>query len=729
MFLKKYRFIILLSFFAAITTISFARNLKEWDKYNTDSLQILYPDTETKANPPLFHWHKLKEADHYKITLKGAQKLFSFESKYNFFIPETELSAGKYRVLVIAIDKYGKTLKMSEEKRFTIIGENTKLNLKLNNLSFEKDKPLYPLDKLLSDIKAAKNNEQAIYRDNLIEYVKKPANDLIKNLKEPDSYNDNKWNLEQWTKINNTAFSIRDYVLPNAIAYKLTNDKQFLNNAKNIMLEVAKWNPYGSTGIYDDDHAAQSILYSFSMSFSLIKNDLSETDKKQIIKCIKDRTEDMYGFLNPFMIKTVAVGAMNDPTNNHPWFCTQALGAGAMALMGECSEAPEWLSFASQLFYGLFLPIGGVDGDWHEGIDYWSYTLFFVFEFCDALKNTTGINFYEHPWLKNTAFFKIYTHPPVGTYVPFGDCKHNPANAFDKLIMMRLASEFNDPLAWKYVDSINKEIKGGYLPDALMWSERDPQKIKQISEIPFAFNFRDTGWVVCNSDLFTTDSQFLFAFRCGKVFGNAAHSHPDQNHFILTAGGDKLIWDWGYYDSYGSQHHYGEAGISAAHNLILIDGEGQAVRTPQTNGKLLKYEVKNDSLLVEGDASNPKIYNGKVNKFIRTIKYENKRGLYLKDDIILNKAGQISWLLNSAFPIKYNETDKSITITGKSYKIEAKFISIIDVEPVYYNDFKYAPIRKKEGDYPSQYRLELKTKKKITNWKPEMILTISKLQK
>ena len=59
-----------------------------------------------------------------------------------------------------------------------------------------------------------------------------------------------------------------------------------------------------------------------------------------------------------------------------------------------------WWRYGSRLYFTEYLPLGGRDGDWHEGTHYVSYTLIFVYQWADALRSATGINAYEVPWLK-----------------------------------------------------------------------------------------------------------------------------------------------------------------------------------------------------------------------------------------------------------------------------------------------------------------------------------------
>ena len=690
-----------------------------WASFDKAPLTIIYPDNPALSNPPFLHWQAQPDAARYDVRLSSGGKNFTWNTTRNFYTPVNDLDSGATWTLeIIALDKDNKTLGLSQKKFFmgkTGLG----LNLDLNTLKFTKGALFYPSEAELKKLEA-KDGWTSPYKERLISYASEPLTTALLTLKEPPRYKDNTWNLEQWKQKNDAAFAVRGYVVPASLSWLMTGDRALLANVKKICLETAEWDPVGGSGLWDNDHSAQALIFSLSTAYNLLQNEWTPAEKEKILQCIKLRAEDFYKFQNPFLKKTVAAGLMNDPDNNHPWFCTAGMGIGAMALMGEDPKAEELLSFAAQLFYGVYFPRGGSYGEWHEGIDYWSYTLYFVFQFNDALKAATGVDLYRHPWMKSTAFFKIYTHPPQGGYVPFGDSKNHAPDAFDKLVMMRMASVYHDTLAWRYVNAIPNEIKKGFLADALLWDSPEPAVMIRETNAPFAFHYKDIGWVVSNNNIFEADKRVLFAMRCGKVFGTGAHSHGDQNHFIITAGNDRLIWDAGYYDWHGSPHHKAFTVQTLAHNAILIDGEGQQIFKTGTDGKIKEFMLHGKSLTVQGDASNPAIYGGRVQKFLRAIKYDNERDFIIRDEIIATKPSRISWLLHSDFPINYDAASGAIIIRGNQYQLSGRFETSVAVEAALSDSFPVDP----NPPLPKQYHLEIKTKEAVREWSPALILAL-----
>lgn len=722
------RIILLTILSVLISALAYSVPLKSWPKEDNPPLTFACPEKEAMNNPPFFNWKQDEDAAEYKINLKNDHDTYQWTTKYNFHTPEKGLPGGKYQVQVVSLDQNGKEIAKSELYLFEIRKKGPGLDIDFSGMS-RNDETIY----LTSDEMGSLKNPRGLqkhYLELLKDLSEKPDPEWIVNHAEPEPYPEGKFVLSYWQKMNNAAGGIESYMMQKAFMYRISKNRKYAEQAIPVLLDLASWDPYGSTSVNSSDHASFAAIHALSIGYDLFKNELSEEQRGKVREALTLRCEDVYAFLNPFFQKETCGGLMNDPDNNHPWFTASSLGIGGLALMNEVPRAREWASFASQLYCGVFLPRGGSSGGWHEGIDYWAYTLYFVFQFCDVLDNTTGINFYEHPWLSKTALFKAYVHPPEGGYVPFGDCHHKPPNSFDKLVMMRLASRLQDRVCWEYVDHIEDEIKDNRIPIALRWSHRErPGWLSKINpfrkeeQAPKAILFKDIGWAVSNSDIYHPEKQFIYAIHSGKFFGKKFnHSHGDQNHFILTAGGDKLLWDSGVYDGYLTDHHKNYTATSKAHNTILVDGAGQQIFTPGADGKITQFELKDDILKIQADASNPVIYDSKVKKFVRNFEYEIGKSLIISDEIVLAKPGQISWLLHSRFPIKFDKENNFIEITGDHYRLSGIFQG--KVTPDLTEGFPIEPGKNKDL---VEYHLELFSEPDITEWNPRLTVILETL--
>lgn len=703
---------------------------QDWSRFDKPPLTVLIPEAEALMNPPLLHWQAHPDAAAYELRLSGAATLGPWKTPFNFFTPEKPISAGLYRVVVFALDETGNEIDQSAHE-FTVKEPTTSDIPAMNRIERRADASVYATKAQLDVLRRAEGET-----GELLARLKKTLDETPYHLQgevtEPARYPEGKFEFATWQKNNSLCFTIEDRVIGATYAWQLTGEAKYLAEAKKYALLVSDWDPTGATGVWENDHSAQALLHALGVFYDAAKQELSDAERAKIREAIRARCVDVYGMLNPFVAKETAAGMMMDPNNNHPWFSASSLGIGALAIFDEDPRAEEWVAYTAQVFWGWFLPRGCRDGGWHEGIDYWSYTLFFVFQVADALQAAADVDLYQHPWLRNTALFKIYTHPPVGAYVPFGDCKHHPPNAFDKLIMMRLASVHDDAMAWKYVDAIPETLsKPRELPYALLWSDRSGAAGKPLPEIPPVVHFRDIGWIVANTDPFDEEKQLVFAFRSGPFFGlSFGHAHADQNSFVYAMAGEKLLWDAGYYDSYLSPHHRHYSRLSDAHNTILVNGTGQQVHIAGLDGRVAAFESDGVDLSVTGDASAPLIYGGRLVHFHRTVDLrDGGRTIIVSDDVWARELSQFSFLLHSEYPITFTPGKNEIVVHGHNYELIGRFESEERIEAVTSSHFPVEPkltshVLDDKKDYPGQFHLELRTVDKIERWKPVMTLEL-----
>ena len=702
----------------------------------------LPPAPTALTNPPLLHWTANPDAvGGYRVMMDCGDRQIDLTTRNNYFMPHAVVQAGAGRVLIIPLAEDG-----------TEAGPPLSFNHNVPPTAWSAPPPrLAPLKSIglghllatPSQIEALRSAEgpRAQLREALIAAAAAP-NPLLpagQPVAEPKPYPQGVWNFDLWHRGNQLCFAIEDTILASTLAWMITDDETHRLRALDLMLQVSDWDPKGSTGVWENDHSAQALLHALALGFDAHRERLTTAESDRITTAIVERAEDIYGLLNPFVAKDLSPGSMNNPDNNHPWFVASAMGIAGLALAGSHPSARRWADWALHLFWGNFLPRGSLSGAWHEGIDYWSYSLFFVFQFADALRNACGADLYTHPFLRATASFKALCHPPEGPYVPFGDCKHAPPGAFDKLIMMRLATACNNAVATRYVEAVAAPITTArYLFHAALWSAPPSVRSTPFPGLPAVRpdrtednvrHYDDIGWVVAATPATATRPRELFAMRCGPA---RPHSHADQNSFVLAVGEDKLLWDAGWYDSYLSPHHRDYSSRSVAHNTILVDGEGQLPAVAGVDGRIrnFAYNLTEGIVKATGDASSPLIYGGRLAKFFRHITYRAGQSLVVADEIKTARVPHgLSFLLHSGLPITWDSAASSLTISGTSTLLRAKFISEHPVEAILRTEFPVAPgltskVLDDAAEYTPQYHLELRTTHAVETWNPRLEITL-----
>lgn len=638
---------------------------------------ILQSNLKSRANPFFITWEPIPQAVGYivqysrDIDFKG-EYLETVNVEQNYFMPTHYLQPGRWYCRVAPVLKSGKgewsnpcTIEVGEINYIPYWGGPWKTtHPRLPWTLIDKKKVLY-------DINGPKKHIwEAIERlaQDKIRHTSQLKNMQVKekNKKElpdePPMFENGVWNLQRWREIVNAGAKVLEAITLYSYIYAVTGEKKYGENVKTWLLHAAGWDPLGSTGIDSVDHAAHDVLVGLSIGYDLLYNELSQEERVLVRNAIEMRCRALWRYLNPFVL---------DETNNHPWFQTNALAIGALTIWDEVEEAKDWVDYAIKLYIGRFLSLGGVDGEWHEGSDYWTYTMGFVIEFVEAIYSVTGINLREHPWLKKTAVFRLYIAPPGGISLSFGDTHKRLPNGEDAAVMFYLAKIQNDPYAqWYGIEALKNDslARPGLLIRLMNWWDSSIVP-KPPVDLPLTKYFPESGIIIAHTTL-ENQKGVHFAFKSGPYHGiMGGHEHADQNSYILHAGGDTLIVDSGVYDYYGSPHYYGWYVQSKAHNTILVDGKGQICQKPGADGRILRFIHSDIIDYFEGDATPS--YGGEVSSFIRKVlffrfnegKNSNNSGLIVMFDRIVSEVEKnFSSLIHTVNKPDIDMTKKGINL-------------------------------------------------------------------
>lgn len=609
------------------------------------------------ANPPFLNWPVQKDAHSYLVQLSQnkqfpAGKVISKNTTRNFWTPDHFLKEGRwyYRIKpsngkwsdIYTLDISPNAIQFKVPARDGYWKEHPRLYFHTNDLP-----------RMREEAKGSKRD--------LWEQIQTRADSLIGAplTQEPPRFKilpDGTLDIDGWRRVVDAGEIMGINIMDLSFAYKITGEKKYLTEAIRQIDHVCSWKIPGSTADpYHVDHPTRDILHGLCVGYDWLYSDLSPEERAKIREIIVLRADRIYQHDNPFY----GLGL-----NNHPWLRMAALADAGGVLLGEDPHAEEWLDFSEQIYAGRFWCLGGHDGEWHEGISYWSYALLFALEFADSVKSSTGVDFYKHPWMQKAPDFPLYAYPPFSSGVPFGDVHPWQQDVSTILTEMRLAKALKNPYAKWYAD---QPLDSHQLYVQRFLAEDDSIPSKAPYDLPQSILFHDVGWAVFHTSLTKSKDDVFYCLKSGHYFASG-HEHPDQNSFALYAYGKRLVIDSGYYDWYGSPHHYGWVVWTKAHNLIMVDGKGQSGpfedEQKDSDGKMTAFFRSPEVNYAIGDASNPKIYHGDVTKFIRKSVFLNPGILVMQDSVLLPKPSKLDWLLhttaeptfdtgNTGFDMKY----------------------------------------------------------------------------
>lgn len=611
---------------------------------------------ESTANPPLFHWPVLDTASQQRLQYSldpnfASGSTVTVDAKWNFHTPPKPLEPGCWYWRVWTDSELFEG--WSDIERLTVAADAHRFTT-----------PPMPLEalacrsrpRLLAVARLAEPNLTESRKEQLVKNAKKLFEQGVPEHPGPHVPGDPRWPtwIDWYGKVAGGITGGTGRRLERLGSYAmLTGDPRVLAWAKELALQACRWDPEGGSAERYGDIGAHHLLRGLNWCYDACRNTMTTEEEQQVRQVIVQRAEQFYRRLNPFR---------GSEANNHAWLQAFGLAEAGIVLSGEHDAAGEWAEYVRQLYLGRFLCCLGHQGENNEGISYWGYGLGFIIGYADMLKATCDIDLYQHPWLRQTARFPMYSAPPGAWAVSFADTgkpNHSVRGPTETRWVRELAVRTGDPYALWYAGE--REPVGGMAP-------RPP------ADLPPSIHYRHIGWVIFNTNLVDGNEGATVALHSGRYF--AGHQHPDQNSFVIHAYGEKLAIDGGYYDWWGSPHFNAYSMATLAHNTLLVDGKGQAVRKPGADGRITCYFDSPGYGYTVGDAAAPEIYEGRLSRFDRHMLFIKPGFVVIQDRVASAvNAARYDWMLHAVTPIETEASSQSFRIAIPRAALRGRFFA------------------------------------------------------
>lgn len=385
------------------------------------------------------------------------------------------------------------------------------------------------------------------------------------------------------------------------MAYQLTKDKRFIEDAKRRALHIARMDPNGLAT--RDDFTGGAVLEAIAWFYDVGYPFLDENEKKLFRDVIRLHGNRIYKHLpNRFEVN------IND---NHVWQITlRNLAIGAVPVIGELPEAKEWLTYIYEVWTARFPILGNTDGGWHEGSGYFKVNFRSFIYLSQMLGDLSGVDYFKLPWMQNLPYFLLYTHPSNASCMAIGDMWEREPG------ISKIDAWFADALTYKidnpYLNQYVKRIRNDYphyfngTDDLLLFRllHYNPQRrLKQhtFKELPKSRLFPDVGIVAMHEDLDQAEKG-LSSYFVSSPLGASGHGHAFQNAFTVNYKGKTIFGGTGYYSNFSDRHNLLDYRSSRAYSTVLVDSLGQKIGE-EGYGWLPRFLTGNHIQYVMGDAS------------------------------------------------------------------------------------------------------------------------------
>lgn len=483
---------------------------------------------------------------------------------------------------------------------------------------------------------------------------------------EPDPYPEG-WEINHWRVMRGVASQVSGNMEKLSFAYLITGNGKYAEECKRWIMLVCSWDVNGTTSTRYHDDLGRWLLWKMSYAVDWIYDTLTAEELAVIRPVMLARGNELF----QVQVRPLA----GNPYDSHAVSAACYLTCAALTL-SDLPEAKEWLDFSVGFYSEVYPPWGGKDGGWSEGLSYWKASMTEALEAAELLKVAGLVDVYKKDWYQNTVYYKLY-FDQVGKKATngFGDAAYGGnLDPEDYTAVVTFAGTLGNPNFKWYANQINSVFTNS-IKEYLFYYRYGDKYAQLEAEPPYALPrsraFYDIGWVALHSDLISVNND-VNLFLKSSPQGSISHSHGEQNSFTLTAWGEPLVISGGYYDWYGSPHHYEYTRHSRSKNTILVNGEGQHPRSLEANGKIVDFFTGSGYDLTVGEAGTA--YGGKLDQFDRKVLYCVPDYFIMVDYLKAPSPANYNWLLHTLSPMKIDEKENRVALEQHGVNLEVNFL-------------------------------------------------------
>ena len=480
-----------------------------------------------------------------------------------------------------------------------------------------------------------------------------------------------------------------------ALAYLLSGQQRFGDEARRRILHFFSWDANGPTNLFHNDEPAmwmmQRGIRAYDWTYELFEPE--ERDRIELVmktRCgqFRERLRRM-----PFESR---------PYSSHAARDLGFLGEASICFAHEWPEAADWLSYVLKVYRSAFPAWAEDDGGWNEGPSYWRAYMRFALHFTTALEAATGEKIIRRPFFQNTPYYALYANPPYAQMSPFGDAQSSPPGRGAGRLMYCFSTLLWDPYARWYADVVRSGP--GTMPISFVLANR-ALETKPPVDLPQAKVFSGAGIVAMHDDLADTKTNSFLVMRSSPL-GSVSHGHADQNAIAVEAYGEALAIASGYYPWFGSPHHHNWTRSTKAKNCITFDGgRGQTQRSARSHGQIDRFIASRNIDYARGNAV--EAYGGRLKRAFRHVIHIRPATYVIIDELAADEPHSFEWNLHTLEKMEIDADGQVVRIKRNKAALKATFVQPQKLAFSQTDQFVPPP----EDGRPNQWHLTAATQK------------------
>ncbi len=641
-------------------------DVKEWDYRPADG-------AVAERTPPAFSWRPCEGAESYVLQIgkgHGFKKLVYEKSDIPWpaHCPPVVLEPGAYVWRYAAVDAAGQSSPWSHVRRFQIPADAAALPQPEVADLLQRMPESHPrLFFRPEDIPCLKELAHGALHERWETLLAK-ADGLIDeppDTTEPPKYPEGmvrksgEWR-EIWWGNRRRMIAVVDAAATLAFVYRITDEVEYGDAARDLLLAFAAWDPNGATNYQYNDEAAMPALYMASRAYSWAYPVFSDEDRAVLVEVMRERGRQAFEHLHGHH-------HLWRPYSSHSNRAWHFLGELAIAFHGEIPEAGEWLDYAMTVFYTAYPVWGDADGGWHEGTGYWSSYIGRFMYWAYVARAAFGIDVFERSFFRRTGYYGMYVLPPGSETGGFGDQAARVTSARIAPLMATLAANARNPHWQWYAEANGAELPGGYI-GFLYAARASGLEAEPPAALPSSACFQGNGLAVMNTNLLDGKENVQVLMK-SSPFGRQSHGFNANNAFVLNIGGQRALCSSGRRDIHGSPHHTEWMWHSRSDNAILVNGQGQIKHSAAATGEIRLFDTSPTVDVAVGEAAAS--YEN-LERWTRRIVFLKPHVVLIHDLLDAPEPATFQWTLHA--PGRFELGENAASWTGDAGRVSVRFL-------------------------------------------------------
>jgi hypothetical protein len=625
-------------------------------------------------NPPRFTWlPTVDSSDRYVIQIAPTPSFSAEETyeksdiAYNFFTPDIVFPAGIYHWRYAVWDSAASqaVTQWSVVRQFSLSQGLPEIPLKLRQHRYAGSSLVRPrlwlrhdeLETFSETVKLKQDHcgWEKFLTKSVLPWMTRPV------MPKPEPYPGGVRTADVWRKTyiecQEALYAIRHL----AIAGRVLHDDAMISRAKEWLIALAHWDPNGTTSRVYTDEWAFRVALALAWGYDWLHDELSESECILVRTSLLVRTREIaehcmrHARLNIFPFDSHAVRALS-----------AVLVPACIALLDDAPEAREWLDFTIDFLMTVYSPWGDADGGWAEGPHYWMTGLAYLTDAANLLRKFCGIDLYTRPFFQRAADFPLYTKATDTRRTAFGDdaTMGDPVCLKVGGLMRQFAGVTGNGVYQWYCDEVRRADPGTEMAfynygwwdlnfDELIYAHDFPE-VAPVSPttMPRLKWFRGIGWAAIQVAADDPNRHIQFVTKASP-FGSVSHSNADQNAFTLSAFGEDLAIQSGYYVAFNSTMHQNWRRQTLSKNAILINGKGQYAGADKAlairaSGRIETAEERENHIYIRGDATDAYAsLNPAVSRVLRETYFVEDSYFIIVDSVAAQEPVTLDWMIHT----------------------------------------------------------------------------------